>query len=142
MTSLALLAPVAGGALIASAAVLLLVANGRLAGVSGILSGLLVGRRGEGSWRLLFIGGMVLGGAVGLALAGAPVVPRQGFPAPLIAVAGVLAGFGAARARGCTSGHGVCGIGRLSVRSVVATLVSLAAAIGATFVVRHVFGIA
>ncbi len=132
----------AGGLLIGASAVLFLLLNGRIAGISNIAAGLLAPRRGDVSWRLLFLGGLVVGAAVVHSLSGNVTTPRADFPGWLLAVAGILVGFGTSVGRGCTSGHGVCGLGRLSMRSLVATLTFLAAGIATTFVVRHVFGVA
>jgi len=130
-----------GGLLIGLAASLLLWLNGRIAGVSGILFGLLSGPWSERVWRALFVVGLVLGTAGYLRLTGIPAPVRHGFPVPLLVVAGVLTGFGTARANGCTSGHGVCGLARLSLRSLAATATFLAVALLTTFLVRHVAGL-
>jgi uncharacterized membrane protein YedE/YeeE len=134
------LSAAAGGALIGAAAVVLLVLNGRIAGVSGILARLLEGSA-DWRWRLSFLVGLIGGAGLCYALAGGPPPAREGFPALLLAGAGVLVGFGTALGSGCTSGHGVCGLGRLSMRSLVATLVFLATAVATTFVVRHIVGV-
>jgi len=130
-----------GGLLIGLAASLLLWLNGRIAGVSGILFGLLSGPWSERVWRALFVVGLVLGTAGYLRLTGIPAPVRHGFPVPLLVVAGVLTGFGTARANGCTSGHGVCGLARLSLRSLAATATFLAVALLTTFLARHVAGL-
>ncbi|HUN94348.1 MAG TPA: YeeE/YedE thiosulfate transporter family protein [Burkholderiaceae bacterium] len=128
----------AGGALIGLAAVALLAADGRIAGVSGIAAGLWGAPRGDRAWRWLFNLGLVVGaGAWTLGgLASVPVA-RPEFPAPLLVVAGLLVGYGTSLAGGCTSGHGVCGLARFSSRSLVATLVFLGVAMLTTFIVRH-----
>jgi hypothetical protein len=130
----------AGGVLIGLAAVLLLRLNGRLAGVSGILAGVVTG---ASDWRtrLAFLVGLVGGAAFYYAASGNPAPLRSGFPAVLLLLAGVLVGYGTAWGGGCTSGHGVCGIARLSPRSIVATVVFMATAVATTFVVRHVLGL-
>jgi hypothetical protein len=133
-------AALAGGALIGAAAVVLLWLDGRIAGVSGIASGLVTGAADWG-WRALFLAGLVAGAVLYYAVTGHPAPTRTGFPPGLLAAAGVLVGFGTALGGGCTSGHGVCGLARLSVRSLVATLVFLVVAIATTFVVRHGFGV-
>ena len=130
----------AGGALIGGAAVLLLWMNGRILGISGIVKGLLTGSP-DWRWRAMFVLGLVLGAGLYYGATGTAPVPRSTFPPWLLACAGLLVGFGTALGSGCTSGHGVCGLGRLSLRSLVATLVFLVVAIVATFVVRHVFGV-
>jgi uncharacterized membrane protein YedE/YeeE len=131
----------AGGVLIGASAVLLLWLNGRIAGVSNIAAGILDWKRGDVLWRLLFLGGLVAGAGLFYALFGGAPAPRGGFPVWLLGLGGILVGFGTALGSGCTSGHGVCGLGRLSLRSLVATLVFLLTAIATTFVVRHVFGV-
>ena len=130
-----------GGLLIGGAATLLLWLNGRIAGISNIVNGLIEWRTGDRLWRLLFLGGLVAGAGVFYALSGHAPVPRADFPAWLLGIGGVLVGFGTSLGSGCTSGHGVCGMGRLSVRSLVATLVFLVTGIVTTYVVRHVFGV-
>jgi len=131
----------AGGVLIGASAVLLLWLNGRIAGISNIAGGLLDWRRGDVLWRLLFLAGLVAGAGLFYALFGDAPAPRAEFPVWLLGLGGVLVGFGTSLGSGCTSGHGVCGLGRLSARSLVATLVFLVTAIATTFVVRHVFGV-
>lgn len=129
----------AGGVLIGTAAVLLLWLNGRVAGVSSMVLNLMYSR--ERLWPALFLTGIVDGAALYYLLGGEAPVARDTFPVWLLAVAGVLVGVGTGMARGCTSGHGVCGLGQLSPRSLVATLTFLSVAIVTTYVVRHVFGV-
>jgi len=130
----------AGGALIGLAAAVLLLGNGRIAGISGIIGGLFVPKATGLVWRLLFIAGILLGALLYQALGGATYrISIDASPAVLLA-AGLLVGFGTRMGSGCTSGHGVCGISRLSVRSIVATLVFMATAAATVFVVRHVLG--
>ena len=124
-----------GGALIGLASVWLLAANGRIAGVSGILHGLFDAR--DAQWRAWFISGLLLAGLAWQA-AGGPVPQREGFPAGWIVAAGLLVGFGTRMGGGCTSGHGVCGLGRRSLRSLVAVIVFMASGMIAAYVVRHV----
>jgi uncharacterized membrane protein YedE/YeeE len=114
-----------GGGLIGLAAVLLLKFNGRIAGISGIVNGALTMQSGDRLWRLLFILGLVIGGYVYQVATAQPLLTREGFPMGLLIVAGLLVGFGTRLGSGCTSGHGVCGIARLSSRSIVATLAFL-----------------
>ena len=130
-----------GGALIGISATLLLWLNGRIAGVSGIMHGALQQRAGD-TWRWLFLAGLVAGAGVWLWLAPPAFAPRTGYPLPLVLLAGVLVGFGTAQGGGCTSGHGVCGISRLSARSIVATLTFLVTGMASVFVVRHLLGVA
>ena len=128
-----------GGALIGLAAVLLMLLTGRIAGISGIAGGLLSGGSDRG-WRVAFILGLILAPVAGM-LAGDP-MPVPVMPPSWIVViaAGLLVGFGTRLASGCTSGHGVCGIARLSVRSIVATAVFMGAAIVVVALTRHVWG--
>jgi len=127
-----------GGALIGLAAVLLLIANGRIAGVSGIVGGLVARGHGDTAWRVAFVLGLWLGALVYWVARGAVFeMELQATPAVMIA-AGLLVGYGTRLGSGCTSGHGVCGIARLSPRSIVATLVFMASAIATVFVIRHV----
>ncbi|MBV1775353.1 YeeE/YedE family protein [Burkholderiaceae bacterium DAT-1] len=117
----------AGGVLIGLASALLLWANGRIAGITGIARHAL--EPGERSWRLLFLLGLIAGAVLVYLLTGhAPVVAQVRSPLLLIG-AGLLVGLGTVCANGCTSGHGVCGLGRLSVRSLVAVCVFLSVAV-------------
>ena len=130
-----------GGLLIGLSANLLLWLNGRIAGVSGILFGLLSGSLSERVWRGLFLLGLVLGTAGYLTLTHTPAPVRQSFSVPLLLLAGLLTGFGTARANGCTSGHGVCGLARLSLRSLAATATFLGVGLATTFLLRHIVGV-
>ena len=141
MTSFTPLNALIGGLLIGTSATLLLWLNGRIAGVTGMVTGLLVKPSASQIWRLLFLIGLVVGTAT-YSFWGAATPTRQGFPVWLLIVAGLLTGYGTAQANGCTSGHGVCGLARFSVRSLVATATFLGVAIVTTFVVRHLLGIA
>jgi len=128
-----------GGALIGLSASGLLILNGRVAGISGIVGGLVPPRRGDATWRVAFIAGLLLGGLVVGWLVPGSVVPRHGVaPTALIAIAGLLVGFGTALSGGCTSGHGVCGLSRLSRRSFAAVATFMATGGLAVFLVRHV----
>ena len=130
----------AGGALIGLAAAGLMLANGRVAGVSGILGRSLAPTRGELAWRLAFLAGLPLGATLAKALFG----DLNGFAitgrAPLLVAGGLLVGFGTSLGNGCTSGHGVCGLARGSKRSLAATLAFMAAGFATVFVARHVLG--
>src|SRR6187455_1865307 len=127
----------AGGVLIGLASVWLLAANGRIAGVSGILHGIF--SPPEAQWRAWFISGLLLAGLAWQA-AGAPVPLREGFPLGWAAAAGLLVGFGTRLGGGCTSGHGVCGIARLSPRSIAATVVFIITAVMTVAITHHVLG--
>ena len=111
----------AGGALIGISAVLLLWFNGRIAGISGIVNGAFTRQSSESGWRIAFIVGLVLGALTYQLLTAAVLIERDDYPLGLTIVAGLLVGFGTRLGSGCTSGHGICGIGRLSIRSIVAT---------------------
>lgn len=131
-------AGLAGGVLIGLAAVLLLWSIGRIAGISGIAGGAIEGVRGDRAWRIAFLAGMMVAGAVALQFL--PALPRaQTGPAPLLLAAGFLVGFGTRLGNGCTSGHGVCGLGRFSRRSLVAVVVFMGCAMATTFLMRHLF---
>lgn len=124
-----------GGALIGLAAALLLGLSGRIAGVSGILGGVLTAAS-DRAWRIAFVAGLPLGAGLFAAATGS--LPQQLQVGWLpMAVAGLLVGFGTRLGSGCTSGHGICGMARLSPRSIAATAVFMATGIGIVFVVRH-----
>ena len=129
-----------GGVLIGLASVWLLAANGRIAGVSGILHGLFAQPPGDRLWRLFFILGLVAAGIAWHAYAG-PAPAREGFGLGWAAAAGLLVGFGTRLGGGCTSGHGVCGLGRLSVRSLAAVAIFMATGMASAFVTRHLLGV-
>lgn len=129
-----------GGALIGLAAILVLWAEGRIAGVSGMLGGLLRVRTRLNGWRYAFLAGLLLGG-LGMRLAGWPeFIPLAGRSMGALIAAGLLVGFGTQVGSGCTSGHGVCGLGRLSGRSLAATLTFIGAGAATVFLIRHVLG--
>jgi uncharacterized protein len=127
-----------GGILIGAAATLLLLLNGRIAGVSGIAGGLLKRTPGDIAWRVLFVLGLVIGAGGYALLSPKPVAIRIDAAWLILVLGGLLVGFGTQLGRGCTSGHGVCGIARLSPRSIVATLVFTISAGVTVFLVRHV----
>jgi hypothetical protein len=133
------LVALAGGVLIGLSATLLLWLNGRVAGVSGILNGVLFPKRHDIAWRAAFLFGLIVAAGLYIALVPGAPQPRTDFPRAGLVVAGLLVGFGTRMGNGCTSGHGVCGIGRLSVRSIAAVLTFMATAIVTTFVVRHLW---
>lgn len=141
MTEFTPIQSLVGGALIGLASVLMLVFHGRIAGISGIVGNLLGGWRDQG-WRLWFLVGLLAGGVSVLTLA--PNRFGGGVPAsiPTLALAGVLVGVGTRLGGGCTSGHGVCGVSRLSVRSLVATATFMLVAGITVYVTRHVMGAA
>ena len=133
-------AGLAGGLLIGAAATLFILVYGRVLGISGILGGLLGGERDEVYFRLALIAGIVIAPVL-LTSVGAN-LPEISVLAswPVLIVAGLLVGFGTRLGNGCTSGHGVCGLARLSRRSIVATVVFFATAALTVYAVRHVFG--
>ena len=131
---------IVGGVLIGLAASILYVFNGRIAGVSGIATGLLPPSRSGNGWRLAFLVGLIVGALAYGFWMGDPDGIRPSASAGWMIGAGLAVGYGTALGSGCTSGHGVCGISRLSVRSLVATGVFMAAAVVTVFLVRHVLG--
>lgn len=130
----------AGGLLIGLAAALFMLLNGRIAGISGILGGLLRPARGDIGWRLAFVLGLL---AAPLAYALFAALPALQIDAsyPGLVIAGLLVGIGTRYGSGCTSGHGVCGISRLSPRSTVATLAFMAAGFVTVYLLRHVLAL-
>jgi uncharacterized membrane protein YedE/YeeE len=128
----------AGGALIGLASAMFLLLNGRIAGISGIIGGLLRPVKGDLGWRLAFVLGLLLSPWVYSWFAPLPTVHIEAGNGTLI-VAGLLVGIGTRYGSGCTSGHGVCGISRLSPRSLVATAAFMAAGFSTVFLIRHVF---
>lgn len=129
----------AGGVLIGLSATLLLWLNGRVAGVSGILNGVLFPNAGDVSWRAMFLLGLIVAAGLYMALVPGAPLPRTDYSRVALVVAGLLVGFGTRMGNGCTSGHGVCGLGRFSMRSLAAVLTFMATAIATTFVVRHLW---
>lgn len=126
----------AGGMLIGAAAALLVLLSGRIAGISGIVGGLIEVRRGDIAWRLAFVAGLLVAPGA-MVLVGRPLAPRIDAGMVLLLVAGLLVGLGTRYGSGCTSGHGVCGLSRLSPRSLVATGAFMAAGVATVFVTRH-----
>ncbi|HEU4372027.1 MAG TPA: YeeE/YedE family protein [Telluria sp.] len=129
-------ASLAGGALIGLSAALFVLFNGRIAGISGILGGLLEWPKGDISWRLAFLLGLVAAPLVYSMVAPLPIVQVDAGTGTLV-VAGLLVGVGTRYGSGCTSGHGVCGLSRLSPRSLAATAAFMLAGFVTVFVVRH-----
>ncbi len=125
-----------GGALIGLASALLLWLNGRIAGISGILGGLLSRRPGDMIWRIAFVLGLIAAPAAIFGLTG-PVTATIEANTEVLVIAGLLVGIGTRYGAGCTSGHGVCGLSRLSPRSLVATLAFMGAGMVIVFVMRH-----
>ncbi len=129
-----------GGSLIGLSAAMLLYSNGKVAGVSGILFGMLSPTRGDTLWRLAFVAGLIGGAGLFGVITGDVVTVSVTSSWPLLVAGGLLVGAGTQTGQGCTSGHGVCGIGRLSRRSMVATVTFMSAAALTVFVVRHIIG--
>ena len=129
-----------GGVLIGLAAVALLFFNGRIAGISGILAGVLRPKRGDTRWRAVFVAGMLAGALLIAWFHPAAMRVEVDVSDPAVILAGLLVGLGTRIGNGCTSGHGVCGVGRLAPRSIVASAVFVGAAILTTYAVRHVLG--
>ncbi len=129
----------AGGVLIGLAATLLLWLNGRVAGVSGILNGVIFTKSSDVAWRIAFLIGLVASAGAYMAFVPDAPLPRTDYTRAGLIIAGLLVGFGTRMGNGCTSGHGVCGLGRFSMRSLAAVLTFMATAIAATFVVRHMW---
>ena len=140
MTNFTPVSAAIGGVLIGLSAVLLMLSTGRIAGISGIFAGLMNIRTEDKAWRLAFIAGLILvpvvAGWIGYGMA-APKLPASW---AVIAAAGLLVGFGTRLGGGCTSGHGICGIGRFSLRSITATVVFMVTAVITVAVTHHVLG--
>jgi uncharacterized membrane protein YedE/YeeE len=132
-------ASLAGGALIGLSAALLILGSGRIAGISGIVGGLLKPASGDWPWRVAFLIGLIAAPLVWALIAPLPTAQIDAGPATLI-IAGLLVGIGTRYGSGCTSGHGVCGLSRLSMRSLAATLVFMATGFVTVFFVRHLIG--
>lgn len=141
MTEFTPVASLVGGLMIGAAAVLLLALQGRIAGVSGIAARLLPPYQDNGTLgRFGFVAGLALAPLAAMAVTGHAVAQTVSANLPLMAAAGLLVGFGAVWGSGCTSGHGVCGLSRLSPRSLVATLTFMATGFITVYLLRHVFG--
>ncbi len=130
----------AGGALIGLAIAVLLLTHGRIAGISGVVSGLLHTKGGDTAWRAAFVIGLIAAPVLYQVFS---VLPESRIDAgwPVLILAGLLVGFGSRYGSGCTSGHGVCGLSRLSPRSMLATAAFMAAGFATVFVVRHLTGL-
>ncbi|MDQ3588873.1 MAG: YeeE/YedE family protein [Actinomycetota bacterium] len=126
-----------GGLLIGLAAALLLLLNGRLSGMSGIVGGMLAPKSSEVGWRLVFVAGLLLGAFIYMLATGGAIPVRVQASVPVLVAAGLLVGFGTRLGSGCTSGHGLCGIARLSRRSIVASAVFFGVAMLTVFLTHH-----
>lgn len=140
MTEFTPIASIVGGLLIGLAAAGLMLFHGKVAGISGILADSMASGVGDRGWRWAFLVGLLAGGVVALGLLPGVFESTVERSAGALLLAGVLVGVGTQLGGGCTSGHGVCGIGRLSKRSMVATVVFMAAGAGTVFMVSHAFG--
>jgi len=125
-----------GGALVGTAAALFVLLNGRIAGISGVLGGLLRPVKGDVAWRAAFVIGLIVAPLIYL-LFGSPPKPRIDADFGALVLAGLLVGVGTRYGAGCTSGHGVCGLSRLSPRSLVATAAFMATGFATVFAIRH-----
>jgi uncharacterized membrane protein YedE/YeeE len=132
----AFITPLLGGVTLGVAAMWLLLSLGRVAGISGILWGVMA--EPDRHWRVFFLMGLLLGGVVVHAVLGMPVPAQSSTPLPLVVFSGLLVGFGTRMGGGCTSGHGVCGIGRQSLRSIVATATFMVTGVLTVFIIRHI----
>ena len=132
--------PLSGGILIGVSATLLLLATGRIAGISGILWGSITAQSNR-LWQWLFLSGLIIGPLLAHHVLDVPVPAPGASPWWVIVLAGLAVGYGTRLGSGCTSGHGVCGLGRMSVRSLVATLTFMGTGIATVFIVRHLFGV-
>lgn len=128
----------AGGVLIGLASIAFALLLGRIAGISGIVAGLLRPRRGDLGWRIAFVAGLLAAPPIYSLASPLPTLEISA-GMPLLIAAGLLVGIGTRYGSGCTSGHGVCGLSRLSPRSLVATLAFTAAGFATVFLFRHVF---
>ena len=127
-----------GGILIGLAVALMLLLNGRLAGISGIVDGLLAPKPGDTGWRVAFVAGLMLGALAYVVAAGGPATVDVLASPPALVLGGLLVGFGTRMGSGCTSGHGLCGLALFSRRSAVAVAVFFGVAMLTVFLTRHV----
>ena len=130
-----------GGILIGLSATLMLLFKGRITGISGMIGALLKPVENDWQWRLLFLLGMITGASLFHFIGIASFVPRSGFPLWLLALGGLCVGFGTRMGSGCTSGHGICGIARLSKRSMIATTVFMLSGVITVFIIRQLIGL-
>ena len=131
-----------GGALIGLSVSLLLLFNGRMAGISGIMNGLFSSPKKEEIWRGLFILGLILGAVIFQLLTNNSLTVRQGYPILLIILGGFLVGVGTRMGSGCTSGHGICGIANFSIRSITATITFMLSGMVTVYILKHLVGVA
>lgn len=128
-----------GGLLIGLAVALMMLLNGRVAGISSIVGGLVTPKSGDTAWRVAFVVGLLLGASGFILAVGGPTPVDVLASSPAVLIGGLLVGFGTRMGSGCTSGHGLCGIARFSRRSIVATAIFFGVAMVTVFLTRHVF---
>jgi uncharacterized membrane protein YedE/YeeE len=133
---------VAGGALIGLSVSLLLLYNGRMAGISGIMNGLFSAPKKEEIWRRLFLSGLILGAFIFQFFSNGSLQLRQDYPVLLIILGGFLVGFGTRMGSGCTSGHGICGIANFSIRSITATITFMLSGMLTVYIIKQLLGAA
>lgn len=133
-------ASLAGGLFLGVSALMLLLFSGRIAGMSGIFGGLLHFRPGDTAWRVIFLLGLLAGGALLALMFPSSLDIDVEFSAPVIMLAGLMVGIGSRMGSGCTSGHGICGIGRLSPRSIAAVAVFMSTGILTATLIANLFG--
>lgn len=131
-----------GGALIGISSVLLFLFNGRIAGICGIAFSLMATSLDKNIWRIVFLLGLVIGSLMYHFISGAPFPDAPDTSLPLLIIAGLLVGYGTSMGNGCTSGHGISGLSRLSLRSLVATLTFMGSAIVTLYIFKHILGAA
>jgi len=134
------IASLLGGMLIGFAALILLAFNGHIAGVTGVARGVLTPKQNDTLWRVVFLLGLIVGPLVFQAVSGEAIASTITSSTPILVIGGLLVGFGTSMGNGCTSGHGICGLGRVSKRSIAATGAFLATAIVTVYMMRHVLG--
>ena len=129
----------AGGGLVGISVALLILLNGRIAGITGIIGGLFIPAKGDAAWRVAFTFGLIIAPIIWLLFGKLPEITIDANYG-LLVIAGLIVGFGARLGSGCTSGHGVCGISRLSPRSIIATLAFMGTGFLTVFIARHLLG--
>ncbi len=129
-----------GGILVGFSALILMLFTGKTAGISGIINGVITRQQGDKVWRVLFLVAMAVGGIIASRLLGGYIPPQYDASLPVIIISALLVGAGTRIGNGCTSGHGICGMGRLSVRSIIATVVFMTTAIMTVFIISSVWG--
>lgn len=134
------IASLIGGIIIGASALGLMAFNGQVAGITGVTRGVLQPKGGDVAWRIAFLAGLIVGPAVYQAITGNMISPTITKSVPVLVIGGLMVGFGTTMGSGCTSGHGVCGLGRLSIRSLAATMTFMVTAVATVYIARHVVG--